>query len=51
MVMVRNAAIEDAGRILEIYDYYVSDYSLSPIRESMINCLYLNDHRLMLCKR
>jgi len=29
MVMVRNAAIEDAGRILEIYDYYVKNTAIT----------------------
>lgn len=29
MVMVRNAALEDAGRILEIYDYYVRNTAIT----------------------
>lgn len=29
MMVVRNAAIEDAGRILEIYDYYVKNTAIT----------------------
>lgn len=29
MIIVRNAAIEDAGRILEIYDYYVRNTAIT----------------------